>query len=74
MRDCESGGPLDGDNDCGDILEDGYVDLYDSARECCQNKMGWQDLEQCLAATGGASGAPGVGGTGEWYVNWEEEK
>lgn len=70
VKDCAEGGPLDDDHDCGGILEDGYLELYDSPAECCQSAMGWQDLESCVAAV---SGTPDEG-SNLWYVDWTRER
>lgn len=70
VKDCAEDGPLDDDHDCGGILEDGWVQLYDSADECCDEEMGWQDPDACVAA---ATGTPDEG-TNAWYVDWTRER
>eukprot|EP00579_Thalassiosira_antarctica_P014394 CAMPEP_0201944786 /NCGR_PEP_ID=MMETSP0903-20130614/53570_1 /ASSEMBLY_ACC=CAM_ASM_000552 /TAXON_ID=420261 /ORGANISM="Thalassiosira antarctica, Strain CCMP982" /LENGTH=745 /DNA_ID=CAMNT_0048487841 /DNA_START=56 /DNA_END=2294 /DNA_ORIENTATION=+ len=69
-KDCVSGGPLDGDSECGEIIEDAYVDLYDSIIECCRQKLSWQNVNLC-ASSFNPSGAVG---SGQWYVDWELRK
>lgn len=68
-RDCESGGALDGNNDCAGIVEDGWVDLYPTVRECCTEKMGWQDTDLCVSLSD-----PSSTGTNKYYVIQQDKK
>ena len=68
-KDCAPGGPLDGNNDCGGIIEDAWIDLYDTTHECCQQKISWQDPDLCASQSD-----PSSAGTTKFFVIYEEEK
>ena len=69
MRDCAPGGPLDVNNDCGDVVEDGYVDLYGTAHECCLAEMSWQDPDLCASLSD-----PSSPGTNKFYAIQQDMK
>lgn len=68
-KDCTPGGPLDVNNDCGAIVTESWIDLYDTARECCQEKLGWQDPDFCNSQSD-----PSSSGTNKFYVIEQEKK
>lgn len=68
-RDCAPGGPLDVNNDCGEIIEYSWINLYDDVKECCQQEVGWQDPDLCASESN-----PSSTGTNKFYVIQQEEK
>jgi len=46
VRDCD---PSTGDTTCGGIVEDTYVVLHDSAKDCCSPEYGWIENDLCAA-------------------------
>lgn len=69
VKDCESGGILDGNNDCSGIVEDSWVRLYGTVRECCEGEMGWQDPDLCASLSD-----PSSTGSNKFYVIQNEKK
>eukprot|EP00804_Cyclotella_cryptica_P008054 CCRYP_004558-RC/>CCRYP_004558-RC protein AED:0.04 eAED:0.04 QI:1123/1/1/1/1/0.8/5/276/517 len=69
MRDCASGGPLDINGDCGEIVSDGWVELYDTVQDCCKARMGWQNPDLCASQLN-----PSSTGTGKFYVIQHDKK
>ena len=69
VKDCESGGPLDANDDCAGIVEDAWIWLYDTVRECCEVGMGWQDPDLCTCLSD-----PACTGTNKFYVIQKDEK
>ena len=69
VRDCASGGPLDGSNNCGEIIEDAWVRLYRTVCECCQAEMNWKNADLCASESD-----PSSPGTLQFYLNQEEMK
>lgn len=69
MRDCASGGPFDINGDCGEIVSDGWVKLYDTVQDCCKARMGWQNPDLCASQLN-----PSSQGTKKFYVIHREIK
>ena len=69
VRDCASGGTLDGNNDCGEIIEDGYIRVYGTTLECCKAELGWKNADLCASESD-----PSSTGTLQFYVNQQEKK
>eukprot|EP00956_Cyclotella_meneghiniana_P037322 scaffold136870_cov119-Cyclotella_meneghiniana.AAC.1 len=67
VKDCESGGPLDANDDCAGIVKDAWIWLYDTVRECCEVGMGWQDPDLCTCLSD-----PSCTGTNKFYVKDEK--
>ena len=42
---------------------------FESAQTCCEERLGWIDLDECIADTNGV--ALSNQGSGEWYVDWD---
>lgn len=56
---------------CGGIVHSAYVDMFDTAKRCCTERLGWMGIEYCEVestdtATSAATSSVGSGG---WYVN-----
>mmetsp|Transcript_36069 Transcript_36069/g.64973 ORF Transcript_36069/g.64973 Transcript_36069/m.64973 type:complete len:964 (+) Transcript_36069:104-2995(+) len=69
VRDCVSGGTLDGNNDCGEIIEDGYIRVYGTTLECCKAELGWKNADLCASESD-----PSSTGTLKFYVNQRDKK
>ena len=63
--DCPDG---EGGGYCGGPVQSWNV-LYDTAKECCQKKLGWIAAATCEARSLGTST-----GSSQWYVDWQKEK
>ena len=66
VRDCASPGP---NNDCGGVIEDAWVHLYVTPRQCCVAELKWQNPDICATESD-----PSTPGTLQFYVNQQEKK
>lgn len=62
LKDCDAASP-----GCGGSPENLSIDLFDTAKECCEAKLGWITVDQCV------NGDTSVG-SGKWWVNWNGDK
>lgn len=69
VKDCETGGSLDSNDDCAGIVEDFWIRLHDTVRECCEEEMGWQDPDLCASLSD-----PSSVGTNKFYVIQKDKK
>lgn len=52
---------------CGGILESAYVDLHETAADCCSSKLGWVEIDNC---TSESTNTPiSSSGTDGYYLN-----
>jgi len=65
VQDC----PEDDRDTCGGEAQS-WNTLYDSAEECCENKLSWIATSTCVAH----STLNTASGTNLWYIDWAEEK
>jgi len=54
---------------CGGILESAHVDLFDTAKSCCRETLGWVNSNSCQAESTYA--VNNFAGSGGWYVNYK---
>jgi len=68
-KDCDdSGNPS-----CGGTPTDFSQPMYDSAEECCREKLGWINEDTCTLKSSNGAGAAAVG-TNQWFVNWQTNR
>lgn len=67
-QDCPSTGGIP----CAGPPEYVSTRLFNTATECCEEKLPWLTLDQCLAATNGSTGS--TAGSGDYYVKWKLNK
>merc|ERR1712176_360533 len=49
VKDCDPKASRDGT--CGGLIEDTYIDLYDTPEACCSTEYNWMTSELCVART-----------------------
>lgn len=69
VKDCNDSA----DKACDNSLKDSSMVLYDTAADCCSNKLGWIPNTQCadLSTTGAAAVKTG---TSKWYADYASTK
>jgi len=63
VEDCKEDDVAPNGGICGGLVKEGWVDLHDTSRICCEAKLPYLDAEFCVDN----SGIGGYNGTGEYY-------
>lgn len=64
---CAKDCPAEDDLPCSGNPVNDMETLYDTAKDCCEHKLWWLNIDQCMAMSNGIDDQ----GSGEWYVDWE---
>ena len=65
-QDCSETDPLP----CGGNPSESNSPLYDTLEECCETKLQWNNLDECVASSNGQDTTTAAG-SNEYYVNWK---
>jgi hypothetical protein len=65
-QDCSETDPLP----CGGNPSESNTPLYDTLEECCETKLQWNNVDECVASSNGQDTTTAAG-SNEYYVNWK---